>query len=66
MAISLGPFDLLEPLGSGGMGAVWKGIHREQSFPVAVKALFGETGHDETFREEFQREVQAVAGLAHH
>jgi serine/threonine protein kinase/tetratricopeptide (TPR) repeat protein len=65
MAISVGPFDLLEPLGRGGMGAVWKGVHREQSFPVALKVLSGENAHDERFRKEFQREVQAVAGLAH-
>lgn len=65
MAIPLGPFDLIEPLGSGGMGAVWRGIHREQSIPVAIKALSGETADDSEFRDEFEREVQAVAGLAH-
>ncbi|QDG49588.1 tetratricopeptide repeat protein [Persicimonas caeni] len=65
MAIPLGPFDLLEPLGSGGMGAVWRAVHREQSIPVAVKALSGESAHDPDFRAEFAREVQAVAGLAH-
>lgn len=65
MTISVGPFDLIEPLGSGGMGAVWRGLHREQSIPVAIKVLSDETAHETAFREEFAREVEAVAGLNH-
>lgn len=63
--IDLGAFSLLEPLGAGGMGVVWRGVHREQQVPVAIKvisALHAETQH---FIEGFEREVQAVAGLHH-
>ena len=37
--ISLGPFDLLRPIGRGGMADVWEGIHRAQQVPVAVKVI---------------------------
>jgi predicted N-acetyltransferase YhbS len=28
MRVSLGPFDLIHPAGKGGMGTVWRGVHR--------------------------------------
>ena len=37
--IELGPFILHEPIGRGGMGEVWRGVHRHQQLPVAIKML---------------------------
>ena len=63
--IDVGAFELLEPLGAGGMGEVWRGRHREQGVEVAVKVITGELATKQTYVEGFAREVQAVAGLNH-
>ena len=63
--IDLGAFALLEPLGAGGMGEVWRGLHREQQVPVAIKVISGAHAEKAHFIEGFEREVQAVAGLHH-
>lgn len=63
--IELGAFSLLEPLGAGGMGEVWRGVHSEQHVPVAIKVISGEHAEKAHFIEGFEREVQAVAGLHH-
>jgi tetratricopeptide (TPR) repeat protein len=60
--IPLGPFDLLAPLARGGMGTVWRGIHREGRLPVAVKVV---VDADEELEQALQHEVRAVAGLDH-
>ena len=64
-ALALGPFDLAAPLGAGGMGVVWKGAHREQGVPVAVKVICEGWSEDDEAQDAFQREVRAIAGLAH-
>ena len=63
--ISLGPFDLAAPIGRGGMGEVWSGVHRAQQVPVVVKVLTTETARDPRFRQSFRHEVRAVAALDH-
>jgi len=63
--IALGPFELLAPIGRGGMGEVWEGLHRERDLPVAVKVLTAEGARDERFLGPFRNEVRAVAGLDH-
>ena len=64
LTIPLGPFDLLEPLARGGMGEVWRGVHRKQRLPVAVKVL-SESCASERSRLAFSREVRSMAGLVH-
>jgi tetratricopeptide (TPR) repeat protein len=64
MPIALGPFDLLEPVGKGGMAVVWKGVHREQRIPVAVKVLHP-TGDLPDGPASFRQEVRAVSALDH-
>ena len=57
----LGAFELLEPLGQGAMGRVWRGRH-DSGVPAAVKVLErSEPEHHALFAEE----VRAVAGLDH-
>jgi serine/threonine protein kinase/tetratricopeptide (TPR) repeat protein len=66
--IPLGPFDLLEPLGSGGMGEVWRGVYGARGahpVPVAVKVLTAEGAARKAMRATFAREVRAMAGLDH-
>ena len=63
--ISVGPFDLAAPVGRGGMGEVWAGVHREQQVPVAIKVLTSEAAKKPAFHRAFRNEVRAVAGLDH-
>ena len=65
MKLPLHPFELQVPIGKGGMGDVWRGIHVQQQVPVAVKVISGEQGRVRQFTEAFRHEVQAVACLSH-
>lgn len=65
MPIVVGPFELGELLGVGGMGEVWRATHRVQKVEVAVKVITAMRARDQRFREAFQNEVRAVAGLDH-
>lgn len=65
----LGSYELLERLGAGGMGVVWKARHRLLARPAAIKIIRPEilrtaTSEDqEAVVRRFQREAQAVASL---
>jgi serine/threonine protein kinase/tetratricopeptide (TPR) repeat protein len=65
VSIPVGPFELGELLGVGGMGEVWAGIHTGQNVHVAVKVITAARARDPRFRDAFQNEVRAVAGLDH-
>jgi predicted Ser/Thr protein kinase len=57
--------EVLELLGKGGMGAVYKARQRELDRLVAVKILPPEIGSDPAFAERFTREARALAKLSH-
>lgn len=63
--IPLGPFQLREPLGRGGMGEVWTGLHVPQRVPIAVKVMTQEGARKDAYRDAFRNEVRAVAALDH-
>lgn len=58
-------YELIEAIGQGGMGQVWRGRDRELARIVGIKTLPGELSRQPEFRERFQREARAVAALAH-
>lgn len=58
-------YELIEAIGQGGMGQVWRGRDRELARVVGIKTLPGELSRQPEFRERFQREARAVAALAH-
>jgi serine/threonine-protein kinase len=61
----LGPYVLLERLGEGGMGQVFKGRHRKLNRVAALKVIRRDRlGNPEAIRR-FYREVQAVSALSH-
>jgi serine/threonine protein kinase/tetratricopeptide (TPR) repeat protein len=64
-APTLGPFELIAPLGSGAVGEVWRAQHREQRVPVAVKVLTAAAARRPRFVQLFREEVRAVARLDH-
>jgi serine/threonine protein kinase len=57
--------EILELLGQGGMGAVYKARQRQLNRLVALKILPPEVAQDPAFAERFQREAQALAQLSH-
>ena len=57
--------EILELLGKGGMGAVYKGRQRSLDRLVAVKILPPESGSDSAFAERFAREARALGKLNH-
>ncbi len=64
-AVRLGLFDLIEPVGFGGMGEVWRGAHVEQGVPVAIKVITRRAGWQRSQLASFRDEVRAMAGLDH-
>ncbi len=61
----LGAFELKELLGRGGMGLVYRGVHRRTGTPVAVKLLTAERFAEPAARTHFEHEVRAFARLDH-
>jgi tRNA A-37 threonylcarbamoyl transferase component Bud32 len=57
--------ELLELIGQGGMGAVYKARQTSLDRLVAVKVLPPEAGRDPAFAERFHREARALARLSH-
>jgi len=61
----LGPYEILDPIGSGGMGEVYRARDTRLGREVAVKVLPEELAQSAERRERFAREAQAVAALSH-
>ena len=61
----LGPYEILAPIGAGGMGEVWKARDTRLDRTVAVKVLPAEIGSDSDRQRRFEREARSVAALSH-
>ncbi len=61
----LGVYELLKPLGRGGMGAVYLANHRQLKKQVAIKLLPIMSAEDSDVRARFQREIRVVGRLNH-
>jgi serine/threonine protein kinase len=64
-ALVLGKYKLLERIGKGGMGAVYKAEHVVMGRTVALKVMAQTLVNDPTAEARFRREVQAAAKLNH-
>lgn len=60
---AFGRYRLIEVLGRGGMGEVWRAFDTVTNRVVALKLLPAHLADDQTFQERFRREAQAAAGL---
>ena len=61
---SFGRYELIDLLGKGGMGEVWRAHDTETDRVVALKVLPLYLAQDEVFRRRFQREAHAAASLS--
>jgi eukaryotic-like serine/threonine-protein kinase len=61
----LGSYEILSPLGAGGMGEVYRARDTKLDREVAVKVLPAALAQDATALARFEREAKAVAALSH-
>ena len=62
---NIGPYHILEQIGEGGMGAVFKAYHPALDRYVAIKVIHPAFREEQTFIARFQREARVVARLEH-
>src|SRR5579863_8876990 len=61
----LGPYEILSPLGAGGMGEVYRARDTKLGRDVALKVLPEEFARDADRMARFEREAQVLASLNH-
>jgi CheY-like chemotaxis protein/tRNA A-37 threonylcarbamoyl transferase component Bud32 len=64
-SLRIGNYDILDRLGAGGMGTVFKARHRRMKRVVALKVLSANLSTNPVFVKRFQREVETIASLGH-
>ena len=62
---TFGQYEIIEPIGKGGMATVYRATQASIGREVALKVLPREFIHDDTFLGRFTREVQVIASLQH-
>jgi serine/threonine protein kinase len=60
----LGPYEIIEPLGAGGMGEVYKSRDTRLARTVAVKVVSASLASDPAWRQRFDREARILATLS--
>src|SRR5262245_991522 len=61
----LGPYEILAPIGAGGMGEVYKATDTRLNRTVAIKVLPPHFTDNPEMKQRFDREAQVIAGLNH-
>ena len=61
----LGPYEILSPLGAGGMGEVYRARDTRLNRSVAIKVLPAHFADEPAVRQRFEREDHAVSSLNH-
>lgn len=61
----LGPYEIVAPVGVGGMGEVYKGRDTRLDRTVAIKILPSELSGDASRRQRFEREAKVISSLNH-
>ena len=56
----LGPYEIVSPLGAGGMGEVWRARDTRLERSVAIKVLPAEFSTDARLKARFEREHESV------
>ena len=61
----LGPYEIVAPLGAGGMGEVYRAKDTRLNREVAIKVLPAALSQDAELRARFEREAKAISALNH-
>ncbi len=61
----LGPYEILSPLGAGGMGEVYRAKDTRLDRTVAVKVLPSHLSENAELRQRFEREPKTISALYH-
>lgn len=61
----LGPYEILTPLGEGGMGEVYRARDTRLGRIVAIKLMRQEVARQSDFRQRFEREARLTSALNH-
>src|SRR5205809_2188668 len=61
----LGPYEIVAPIGAGGMGEVYRARDTRLERQVAVKILPESFADNEQFKIRFQREAKTISQLSH-
>ncbi len=61
----LGPYEIVAPIGAGGMGEVWKARDTRLDRTVAVKVLPADFAQNAQLRLRFEREAKTISQLDH-
>jgi len=64
-ATRLGPYEILAPLGAGGMGEVYRARDTRLQRIVAIKILSKEMSNDAVRKQRFEREAKTISSLNH-
>src|SRR5271157_1836266 len=61
----LGPYEIIAPLGAGGMGEVYRARDTRLGREVAIKVLPTHLAENSEAKQRFEREAKAVSSLSH-
>ena len=63
--IKLGPYEIVAPLGAGGMGEVYRARDTRLDRTVAIKVLSSQLSSGPELKQRFEREAKAISTLNH-
>src|SRR3569832_1078581 len=61
----LGPYEIVSPIGAGGMGEVYRARDTRLGRDVAIKVIPARLAADERLRDRLEREARTISSLAH-
>ena len=61
----LGPYEIISPIGAGGMGEVYRAKDTRLDREVAIKVLSAQLSKSDELRQRFEREAKAISNLTH-
>src|SRR3954468_24016517 len=63
--VKLGPYEVIAPVGAGGMGEVYRARDTRLDRSVAIKIVSGDVTTNSELRQRFEREARSLSSLSH-